>query len=87
MTAHSADRHSRRATTLRAAEGLDEAAKTELAAVVDEESARLDALIGEAFEMAEIDANTWRFTSPATSEALLDQAVEESRKRWLDAGL
>jgi two-component system sensor histidine kinase KdpD len=69
------------ATTLRAAEGLDEAAKTELAAVVDEESARLDALIGEAFEMAEIDANTVEVhLSQQHPRALLDQAVEESRK-------
>jgi two-component system sensor histidine kinase KdpD len=69
------------ATTLRAAEGLDEAAKTELAAVVDEESARLDKLIGEAVEMAEIDANTVEVhLSQQHPRALLEQAVEESRK-------
>ena len=45
------------ATTLRQGEGLDEAAQQELVAIVDEESSRLDALIGEAVEMAEIDAN------------------------------
>ena len=45
------------ATTLLQGEGLDEAARLDLAAIVDEESARLDALIGEAVEMAEIDAN------------------------------
>ncbi len=36
---------------------MDEAGRLELAAIVDEESLRLDRLIGEAVEMAEIDAN------------------------------
>ncbi len=45
------------ATTLTQDEGLDEALRRELAAVVDEESAYLDALIGEAVEMAQLDAN------------------------------
>jgi two-component system sensor histidine kinase KdpD len=69
------------ASTLRVGEGLDEASKTEMAAIVDEESARLDALIGEAFEMAEIDANTVEIhLSQQHPRALLEQAVEESRK-------
>ena len=44
------------ATTLTQDEGLDDAVRRELATVVDEESAHLDALIGEAVEMAELDA-------------------------------
>src|SRR5262249_703833 len=48
------------ATTLTQDQGLDDPLRKELATVVDEESARLDALIGEAVEMAEIDANVVR---------------------------
>jgi two-component system, OmpR family, sensor histidine kinase KdpD len=49
--------------------------------IIDEEAARLDLLIGEAVEMAEIDANVVKVKmSPQHPRALLDQAVEESRK-------
>ncbi len=69
------------ATTLRQGEGLDEAGRQDLAALVDEESLRLDALIGEAVEMAEIDAHVVEVRPvPQHARALLDQAVEESRK-------
>jgi two-component system sensor histidine kinase KdpD len=69
------------ATTLRQSEGLDEASRQDLAAIVDEESARLDVLIGEAVEMAEIDANVVEVHMvPQHPRALLDQAVEESRR-------
>jgi len=69
------------ATTLVQGEGLDEAGRLELAAIVDEESSRLDRLIGEAVEMAEIDANVVQVHRvPHLPRALLDQAVEESRK-------
>jgi two-component system sensor histidine kinase KdpD len=69
------------ATTLLQAEGLDEAGRLDLAAIVDEEASRLDSLIGEAVEMAEIDANVVQIHSvPLHPRALLDQAVEESRK-------
>jgi two-component system sensor histidine kinase KdpD len=44
------------ASTLLDGHGLDEALRTELVAIVDEESLRLDTLIGEAMEMAEINA-------------------------------
>jgi two-component system sensor histidine kinase KdpD len=69
------------ATTLLQAEGLDEAGRLDLASIVDEEAARLDLLIGDAVEMAEIDANVVRVhLVPQHPRALLDQAVEESRK-------
>jgi two-component system sensor histidine kinase KdpD len=66
------------ATTLVQGEGLDDAARLDLAAIVDEESMRLDALIGEAVEMAEIDANVVQVNLVAmTTRALLEQAVEK----------
>ena len=69
------------ATTLLQAEGLDEAGRLDLAAIVDEEASRLDLLIGDAVEMAEIDANVVKVhLVPQHPRALLDQAVEESRK-------
>jgi len=69
------------ATTLLEAEGLDEAGRLDLVSIVDEEASRLDLLIGEAVEMAEIDANVVQVhMEPQHPRALLDQAVEESRK-------
>lgn len=68
------------ATTLSHEEGLDEAGRRDLAALIDEESARLDKLIGESVEMAEIDARVVRVhVSPQHARALLDHAVEEAR--------
>jgi len=68
------------ATTLLGSDGLDEAVRLDLAAIVDEEASRLDKLIGEAVEMAEIDANVVEVRlAPQHPRALLDQAVEESR--------
>lgn len=68
------------ATTLVQGDGLDDTTRHELAAVVDEESARLDRLIGEAVEMAEIDARVMRVNpAPQYARVLLDHAVEESR--------
>lgn len=67
------------ATTLTQDEGLDNALRRELATVVDEESAHLDALIGEAVEMAELDANVLRVqTEPRHTRTLLEHAIEES---------
>ncbi|MGD0157297.1 MAG: ATP-binding protein [Terracidiphilus sp.] len=69
------------ATTLLQGEGLDEAARLDMVRIIDEEAARLDGLIGEAVEMAEIDANVVQVKmSPQHPRALLDQAVEQSRK-------
>lgn len=68
------------ATTLLQGEGLDDASRQDLAAIVDEESARLDALIGEAVEMAEIDANIVQVhAEPQLARAFLEHVVEESR--------
>jgi two-component system sensor histidine kinase KdpD len=68
-------------TTLLEAGEMDEAGRRDLVSIIDEESARLDLLIGEAVEMAEIDANVVQIhKSPQHPRALLDQAVEESRK-------
>ena len=68
-------------TTLLQANGLDEEGRHEMVKIIDEESARLDALIGEAVEMAEIDAKVIQVRlAPHHPRALLDQAVEESRK-------
>jgi two-component system sensor histidine kinase KdpD len=69
------------ATTLLQSGGLDEAGRQEMVAIIDEEAARLDSLIGEAIEMAEIDANVVEVhLVPQHPRALLDLAVEESRK-------
>jgi two-component system sensor histidine kinase KdpD len=69
------------ATTLLEAKGLDEAARVDLATIVDEEAARLDLLIGESVEMAEIDAQVVKVQlAPQHPRALLEQAVEETRK-------
>ncbi len=69
------------ATTLTQDEGLDEALRRELATVVDEESAYLDALIGEAVEMAELDANLLKVQpAPRHTRTLLEHAVEEAHK-------
>jgi two-component system, OmpR family, sensor histidine kinase KdpD len=62
-------------------EGLDEAGRKDLAALVDEEASRLDALIGEAVEMAEIDAHVVQAQlSQQHPRALLEQAVEQARE-------
>jgi two-component system sensor histidine kinase KdpD len=69
------------ATTLLESGGLDEAGRQDMVAIIDEEAARLDSLIGEAVEMAEIDANVVQVhRAPQHPRALLDQAVEEARK-------
>ena len=68
------------ATTLMESEGLDEATRLDLASVVDEEASRLDLLIGEAVEMAEIDANVVQVRpTQQHARAVLERAVEDSR--------
>ncbi|HTB97926.1 MAG TPA: ATP-binding protein [Terracidiphilus sp.] len=68
------------ATTLTQGQGLDEASRQDLAAIVDEESARLDALIGEAVEMAELDAHVVKVHAvPQHTRELLTHAIERSQ--------
>ncbi|MFZ0304252.1 MAG: ATP-binding protein [Terracidiphilus sp.] len=70
------------ATTLHeSGESLDAEGQKDLAAIIDEEASRLSLLIGEAVEMAEIDANVVEVRmEPHHPSELLDQAVEEMRK-------
>lgn len=69
------------ARTLLGAGELDEVGRMDLAAIIDEEASRLDLLIGAAVEMAEIDAHVMQVHAvPMHPRALLEQAVEESRK-------
>jgi two-component system sensor histidine kinase KdpD len=58
------------ATTLASEEHLPEGERLDLIAVVDEESARLDRLIGQAVEMAQLDAEALRVE-------IVDQNVRE----------
>jgi two-component system sensor histidine kinase KdpD len=68
-------------TTLLETGDMDDAGRRELVSIIDEEAARLDLLIGEAVEMAEIDANVVQVhLAPQHPRALLEQAVEASRK-------
>ncbi|MGA8043551.1 MAG: ATP-binding protein [Terracidiphilus sp.] len=66
------------ATTLKYNEGLDDISRRELVEVVDDESKRLDALIGEAFEMSEIQAEVVR-AHPTLQHvrAFLDHVMDE----------
>lgn len=67
------------ATTLLDGYGLDDESRTELATIVDEESSRLDSLIGEAMEIAEIESDGIRVKlEPLHTGTFLEQAVEQS---------
>jgi two-component system sensor histidine kinase KdpD len=69
------------ASTLLESEGLDDAGRLDMVRIIDEEAARLDLLVGESVEMAEIDANVVQVKmSHQHPRALLDEAVEQSRK-------
>jgi two-component system sensor histidine kinase KdpD len=73
------------ATTLREGTGLDDASRADLISLVDEESLRLDALIGEAVQMAEIDAHVVQVHKVLQhARTLLHHAVEESRAALKD---
>ncbi len=68
------------ATTLVSQADLPPAERAELAAVVDEESARLDRLIGQAVEMAQLDAATVHIhTHPEDVRELIETTLEEMR--------
>jgi two-component system sensor histidine kinase KdpD len=67
------------ATTLLDGHGLDDETRTELATIVDEETSRLDTLIGEAMEIAEIESEGIRVRlEPQHAGTFLEQAVEQS---------
>ena len=67
------------ATTLVDGSGLDAESSRELALIVDEESSRLDALIGEAVEIAEIESDSIHVRpEPLHTAAFLEQAEEQS---------
>lgn len=67
------------ASTLVDGYGLDDESRTELATIVDEESSRLDSLIGEAMEIAEIESDGIRVKpEPLHTGTFLEQAIEES---------
>jgi len=67
------------ATTLLQSDEQDAAARMEMMKIVDEESQRLDRLIGDALEMAQIDAHVVELhPSLQHPSVLLDQAVEAS---------
>ena len=66
------------ATTLVDGRGVDEATRTELVTILDEESSRLDDLIGEAMEMAAIEAGSFRVRVEAVQVSrFLHELVEE----------
>ena len=73
------------ASTLVDGHGLDAETRTELAAIVDEESSRLDSLIGEAMEIAEIEADGIRVhTEPLHTGTFLEQAADVSHDLLAD---
>jgi two-component system, OmpR family, sensor histidine kinase KdpD len=68
------------ATTLVDGQGLDSETRLELATIVDEESYRLDSLIGEAMEIAEIESDGIRVQpEPVHVETFLEDVVQESQ--------
>ena len=68
------------ATTLVSQPDLPNAERGELAAVVDEESARLNRLIGQAVEMAQLDAAAVQIKAqPEDVRELIETTVEEMR--------
>jgi two-component system sensor histidine kinase KdpD len=72
------------ATTLLDGSGLDDETRQELATIVDEESSRLDSLIGEAMEVAEIESDGIRVKpEPLHTGTFLEQAVEQSHDQLL----
>ncbi len=68
------------ATTLVSQPDLPDPARRELAVVVDEESARLDRLIGQAVEMAQLDAEAIRIDAkPQGVRELIETTLEQMR--------
>jgi two-component system sensor histidine kinase KdpD len=70
------------ATTLVSEEQLSDGERLDLITVVDEESGRLDRLIGQAVEMAQLDAETLRLDIMRQSvRELIDLTVEQMQHR------
>jgi two-component system sensor histidine kinase KdpD len=70
------------ATTLVSDPSLPDAERAELTTVVEEESARLDRLIGQAVEMAQLDAATIQVRSqPQDVRELLETTIDEMRSQ------
>jgi len=68
-------------TGLLSGSNLDESQRRELLTVIDEESDRLDHLVGEAAQMAQLDANQVELhREPHRIQEAIERAVEESRK-------
>lgn len=66
-------------TSLLSQRGLAESARREMISVIDEESARLDRLIGEAMEMAQLDSDAVQVrVRPLRLRELIDNVLEES---------
>jgi len=71
------------ATTLASEQHLPEGERLDLVAVVDEESARLDRLIGQAVEMAQLDAEALRIDISRQSVRELIELTVERMKHQL----
>jgi two-component system sensor histidine kinase KdpD len=68
-------------TGLLAGGTMDESQRKELLTVIDEESDRLDHLVGEAAQMAQLDANQVELhREPHRIQEAIERAVEESQK-------
>jgi two-component system, OmpR family, sensor histidine kinase KdpD len=68
------------ATSLSSQSSLAESERQEMIAIVDEESARLDRLIGQAMEMAQLDAQAIKVSRKIQSVAdVFEQVLEDSR--------
>ena len=69
-------------STLLSGAALDESGKRELMTVIDEETDRLNRLVGEAAEMAQLDAGMFKLDlQPHSIRDALDPALEDARKR------
>ncbi len=68
------------ATTLVSQPQMNESQRREMYAVVDEESARLDRLIGQAIEMAQLDSTSIHVrTRPESVREIIELALEEAQ--------
>jgi two-component system sensor histidine kinase KdpD len=68
-------------TSLLSGSNLDQPQQQELLTIIDEESDRLDQLVGEAAQMAQLDANQVELhREPHRIQEVIERAVAESRK-------